>query len=184
MPSYPEAPAGYAPPPGSFPPPSAGDPASVVLASWGLRLGGWLIDTVIFAVVEAIFNALLRHSSTLSVRYTMMADSNGVHRHGRFSLLALLITILLTLVYATVLVGGSRGQTIGMMAVGVRAVRDGSYEGVGYGKAFGRALLEEVLRITVIIGLLDGLFPLWDPKRQTLHDKAAGTVVLRVRNAG
>jgi uncharacterized RDD family membrane protein YckC len=29
-------------------------------------------------------------------------------------------------------------------------------------------------------GLIDVLFPLWDPKRQTLHDKAVGSVVVKV----
>ena len=28
------------------------------------------------------------------------------------------------------------------------------------------------------------LWPLWDSKNQTLHDKAVGTVVIRIRNAG
>jgi len=28
--------------------------------------------------------------------------------------------------------------------------------------------------------LLDGLWPLWDPNRQALHDKIAGSVVVRV----
>jgi uncharacterized RDD family membrane protein YckC len=32
----------------------------------------------------------------------------------------------------------------------------------------------------VIPGLIDVLFPLWDPRHQTLHDKAAGSIVLRV----
>jgi uncharacterized RDD family membrane protein YckC len=50
-------------------------------------------------------------------------------------------------------------------------------------------LVEEVFRLlgsaTIILGvvwLLDMLFPLWDKQRQTLHDKIAKTVVLRVRN--
>jgi uncharacterized RDD family membrane protein YckC len=169
-----------------MPPPSAGSvgPVAGAYASWGIRLGGWLIDTVIFAVVQAILNAVLRHSTTLSVRYTMMAHNGGAQRHGRFSILALLIAVVLTIIYCTVLVGGRRGQTVGMMAVGVRAVRDGTFDGVGYSKAFWRSLLEQILRVTVIIGLLDDLFPLWDAKRQTLHDKAVGTVVIRVRNAG
>jgi uncharacterized RDD family membrane protein YckC len=27
--------------------------------------------------------------------------------------------------------------------------------------------------------VLDVLFPLWDPKKQTLHDKVSGTIVIR-----
>ena len=93
--------------------------------------------------------------------------------------------------YATVLYGGARGQTVGMMAVGVRVVRDGTHDALGYGRAFGRASAEQFLRIlgtvTIILGviwLLDMLFPLWDKKNQTLHDKIVKTVVIRVRPTG
>ena len=55
---------------------------------------------------------------------------------------------------------------------------------VGYGKAFLRSLVALLLGYTVIVGILDVLWPLWDKKNQTLHDKAVGTVVLRTRNAG
>jgi uncharacterized RDD family membrane protein YckC len=62
---------------------------------------------------------------------------------------------------------------------------------LGYGRAFWRALAEQFLRIlgtvTIILGLiwlLDMLFPLWDSKKQTLHDKIVGTVVIRVRPTG
>jgi uncharacterized RDD family membrane protein YckC len=62
---------------------------------------------------------------------------------------------------------------------------------LGYGRALARAVVEGVFRLIellfVILGLiwlLDMLFPLWDAKRQTLHDKVAGSVVLRLRPAG
>ena len=71
-----------------------------------------------------------------------------------------------------------------MMAVGARAVRNESGAVVGYGKAFLRSLVSLLLGYTVIVGILDVLWPLWDAKNQTLHDKAVGTVVLRTRNAG
>lgn len=35
--------------------------------------------------------------------------------------------------------------------------------------------------LTGLFGLLDSLWPLWDGKKQALHDKAAGTNVVRVR---
>ena len=41
------------------------------------------------------------------------------------------------------------------------------------------ALVQIVLAFTIIGGFLDVLWPLWDRQNQTLHDKAAGTVVLR-----
>ena len=49
----------------------------------------------------------------------------GANRRRSISLLPFLIAGLLYLVYGTVLCGSRRGQTVGMMAVGVRAVRDG-----------------------------------------------------------
>ena len=77
------------------------------------------------------------------------------------------------------------------MAVGVRAVRDETLGTLGYGRALARAVLEGFLRLLnllfFLLGLiwvLDMLFPLWDKKRQTLHDKVAGSVVLSVRPAG
>ena len=182
-PSYPDPPSVASPPLRSqYPPPSFDGPAGVPYASWGIRLGGWLIDGVIFAVVQVLLGAAFRRTNTLTVH--MVMTRNGVVQHNTFSFLALIITAILFIAYSTIFCGGPRGQTVGMMAVGVRIVREETNGAVGYGRACGRALLEEVLRPTVVIWILDMLFPLWDQKRQTLHDKAVGTVVLRVRNAG
>jgi uncharacterized RDD family membrane protein YckC len=182
-PSYPEAPTGGFPPPPSFESPTDGP-----YATWGTRLGGYLIDFVIFLVVLVVLYIPFRHSHALQV-HLMMA------RHGQrrrnVSLAPFLIVAPLYIAYATFLCGGGRGQTVGMMAVRVRVVRDGTLGAIGYGRAFGRALFEQVLRLITgvffllgIVWLLDMLFPLWDQKRQTLHDKVAGTVVIRVPNSG
>jgi len=109
---------------------------------------------------------------------------NGTVRHNHLSILALLITAILAIAYATILVGGPGGQTVGMMAVGVRGLSGRDGRPVGYRRALGRSLLEQVLRLTVIVWVIDMLFPLWDARRQTLHDKAAGSVVVRTRRGG
>jgi uncharacterized RDD family membrane protein YckC len=169
---------GYPPPP---PPQYEQTPP---YATWGIRLGGYLIDFVIFAVVLVILALVFRHSHSLDVH--LMAKKGA--RRRSFSAVPFLITAVLYVAYGTILCGSARGQTVGMMAVGVRAVRDQTFEVLGYGRALGRALVEGVFRLlslfTVFLGLiwlLDMLFPLWDSKRQTLHDKVAGSVVLRVR---
>jgi uncharacterized RDD family membrane protein YckC len=65
------------------------------------------------------------------------------------------------------------------MAVGVRAVDVATGQPIGYGRAFARALLEYVLAVALFLPwVLDMLFPLWDPKKQTLHDKAVRSVVV------
>jgi uncharacterized RDD family membrane protein YckC len=185
LPSYPQAPPSYPPPPPpgtSFPPPRFDPPAGTPYASWGIRLGGWLIDFVLFFVVQIFIGLPLRHSNTLTFHHVMTMH-NGTVRHTRIDFLTLIITGVVFIVYASVMLA-ARGQTVGMMAVGLKAVPAAGQGEVSFGQAFGRALLEQVLRITVVIWILDMLWPLWDQKRQTLHDKAAGTVVIRVRNTG
>ena len=170
-----------------YPPPASSESWGAPYATWGIRVGGYLIDAVIFLVVLALFYLLFRHSHTLDVH--LMARKGT--RRRNFSAVPFLITGVLWIAYGTFLCGSPRGQTVGMMAVGVRAVRDESLGELGYGRALGRAVFEGVLRLInllfFLLGLvwiLDMLFPLWDKKRQTLHDKVAGSVVLRTRPAG
>jgi uncharacterized RDD family membrane protein YckC len=201
FPSYPSAPSAPPAPTGSYPPPPAGQyPSSyppggngnlggVPYAGWGTRVGGYLIDVVIFIPLLVVLYIAFRHTHTLEVH--LMVKRKGGHTRRSLSLLSPLITAVAFVAYATILYGGVRGQTVGMMAVGVRVVRDGTHDALGYGRAFWRALAEQFLRIlgtvTIILGLiwlLDMLFPLWDSKKQTLHDKIVGTVVIRVRPTG
>jgi uncharacterized RDD family membrane protein YckC len=152
-----------------------------------VRLGGYLIDAVVFLVVLVVFALIFRHSHALDVH--LMARKGTKRRN--FSAVPFLLSGALWVVYGTVLIGGRRGQTVGMMAAGVRAVGEEDRGNLGYGRAFGRALVEGVLRLInllfFLLGLvwiLDMLFPLWDKKRQTLHDKVVGSVVIRTRPSG
>ena len=79
-----------------------------------------------------------------------------------------------------------RGLTPGKLLVGIRAVReDGSDLGWGLGfmrEVVVKRVLGSVLWLFAgLYPLADGLWPLWDPRRQALHDKMAGTLVVRGR---
>lgn len=78
-----------------------------------------------------------------------------------------------------------RGQTPGKQLLGIRAMKDN-----GQPSRWGRTFLREFVVKGVIFGLLaaitasvvwwlDNLWPLWDRDHQALHDKVAGTVVVR-----
>jgi uncharacterized RDD family membrane protein YckC len=67
-----------------------------------------------------------------------------------------------------------------MMAVRVKAVSTESGGPIGYGRAFGRAVFEYLMAVVLFVPwIVDMLFPIWDPRNQTLHDKVTNTVVVK-----
>jgi uncharacterized RDD family membrane protein YckC len=80
---------------------------------------------------------------------------------------------------------GAWGATVGKFAVGVR-VRKADGSTATWREAFLRPLLQLALASVStlapigILGLVDYLWMLWDAQKQTLHDKVAGTIVVRV----
>ena len=68
---------------------------------------------------------------------------------------------------------GRTGQTPGDAALGIRVVDIDNGEVIGYGRAFGRALVAIVSTLVVLLGFL---WMIWDKRKQTWHDKAAGSL--------
>jgi uncharacterized RDD family membrane protein YckC len=80
--------------------------------------------------------------------------------------------ILISLAYFTYF-HGRTGQTPG----NVVDVRDNLGQPIGYGRAALRWLVSIVSAIVLLLGYL---WMLWDSKKQTWHDKAAGSVPVRL----
>jgi len=85
--------------------------------------------------------------------------------------------------YFSLLNGGKRGQTLGKMVWDVR-VRDAATGGpLGVPKAAVRYLAPTLVFLIPILGFVlwvaDGLWPLWDRRRQAVHDKLAGSMVVK-----
>ena len=72
---------------------------------------------------------------------------------------------------------GSTGQTPGDAVLGIRVldIDDGTV--IGYQRAFIRALVSIVSGVVILLGYL---WMLWDPRKQTWHDKAAGSLPIHV----
>jgi uncharacterized RDD family membrane protein YckC len=73
-----------------------------------------------------------------------------------------------------------RGQTLGKAVLGIAVRRDDGGL-IGLSSALVRSLVQGLLWITIIGGIVDSLAPLADTRRRSLHDRAATTVVVRVR---
>jgi uncharacterized RDD family membrane protein YckC len=78
-------------------------------------------------------------------------------------------------IYWVALEGGPRGQTLGKMALGIRVVDRDTSGPIGYGRAFLRRIVAIVSTAVIYLGYL---WMLWDPEKQTWHDKAARALVV------
>jgi uncharacterized RDD family membrane protein YckC len=72
---------------------------------------------------------------------------------------------------------GRTGQTPGDAALGIRVVDIDNGNVIGYGRAFGRCLVSIVSGLVIVLGYL---WMLWDPRKQTWHDKAVSSLPVRV----
>lgn len=120
------------------------------LASWGLRVAGYLIDLVISVVVSLLFLAVSE------VLYNLVG-----------------LVIFLLFGYLT----GTTGQTPGRRLVGIKVLRmqDGQVLGPVLGIARGFCHILDSIPL-----LLGFLWPLWDKKNQTFADKIVSSVVIKV----
>ena len=169
---------GYTPYQAAPPPPSFG-PTPRPLAGYGARLGGWLIDWLLLAVVTTpilIVTHTFHHTHSL-----VNVDGRFVHQTNfNVGAAGIAIQAVIVIVYGAFLCGSPNGQTVGMMATGIRVIDESTGESIGFARAFGRGAFEYLMTIVFFIPwIIDMLFPLWDPKNQTLHDKVTRSVVIK-----
>jgi uncharacterized RDD family membrane protein YckC len=145
-------------------------PVAYGLATFGQRAGGLVIDTFLVWVVTA---------AVFLVAAATIPDASFENPDPNPSALGMLLMILAWFagpVYYVICEGRPQGQTLGKKALGIRVVRKANGAPLGYGLAIGRLLARFVNFFTLGIGLL---WAAWDPQHQALHDKIAGTLVVR-----
>jgi uncharacterized RDD family membrane protein YckC len=112
---------------------------------------------------------------------TDLLDDPGVQRQLLwFQVVSLAVSALYTVTMLRL-----RGATVGKLAVGVR-VRSWTHEGnPTWTQALARWVTREAAQVVPLVGpmywVLDSFWLLWDRRRQALHDKLPGTVVVRTR---
>jgi uncharacterized RDD family membrane protein YckC len=195
----------YGPPPGSFPatpgrppyywpgpPPPPVSPAGVPLADFSQRLIAYIIDTALLTVVGTIFAIpvflVFFNRVEDSGLFSVGAEPDGGQILRQFFLPLILVEIgylvlLMAFYYLYAVEYMHRsGQTLGKKAMKIRVVPIDPSARLTRGMAAKRYLVEYIAgSIVPFFSYLDGLWQLWDkPYLQTLHDKAARTVVVKV----
>ncbi len=126
------------------------------LASPGMRIVGGLIDVVILIVINGVIGVILQ----------------------KITGLAGIVNLIIDVLYFAYM-WSTQGASIGMMPFGfkVRDMATGQYPTMGKAALRGFIWTVEVGLTICIIGFIGWGWQLWDPQRQAIHDKIAGTIV-------
>jgi uncharacterized RDD family membrane protein YckC len=155
----------------------AGWPPGATYASWGDRAVGYLIDSVL---VGAGMGVLYLFAGAL---LTVISGLGGHGIAGGMCCMMIFlfpVASLLVGIFNRVYLVATRGASIGQGVMRLRVV-DSNGKLLTMGTAFIRLLAQVALSFVPVVGpFLDLLWPLWDERRQTLHDKAVGSYVLKL----
>ncbi len=134
------------------------------LATFGQRLLGRILDSL---------NSLVAYLGVVMIIAVLMAVTGS--EEG--SVFATVVTVAgLALIVALQIVWEGRGGSPFRRGISVLIVDQHTFQPIGPWRAFVRIL---VANFSLLIFGLGFLWMLWDPKSQTWHDKAAGTVVVK-----
>lgn len=160
---------------------------------WLRRVGAAIIDGIIMMVpmlvivvvgLVAVVGAADVTSSNGSSDADEAATAIGLLLLWGLGVVVVAIAIPLAYSLLAARVGERNGQTWGKQLLGIRAVRE---DGQPFGRGF--AILREYVVKHLLFGfvggmtfyvlnVVDSLFPLWDDRQQTLHDKLVSTRVV------
>ena len=148
-------------------------------ADWGTRAVAHVIDAFVIIFGWAALIAVVVAGTKLRTAPTADGYTNISGVGVTVIVVSLLALVAFTFGYH-LLNGSKSGQTLGKRAVAIQ-VRDAHTGGpISYARAFGRYLAEIFAWLILpILVFVDLLWPLWDDRLQTLHDKAVNTVVIR-----
>ena len=193
-PGYP-APQGYVSPPGYGPPtsgyappvPRPTGPGGVPLAEFGERLLAYLLDGVVLAAILVLPTMAGMLALLIPYAHAVDAASHGGQADVAVivgSFLGIFVWILGAQFLGTYLYQVTyqlrAGQTVGKRVMKLKVVDAESGAAMAAPAARKRWIIHLLFGFLGPLTYLDGLWQLWDPQKQTLHDKVARTVVVKV----
>jgi uncharacterized RDD family membrane protein YckC len=119
-------------------------------AGFWRRFGSSLIDGILLGIVSGILQYVLGRGLGWLVGL-VVALAYFMYFHGR------------------------TGQSPGNAALGIKVLDIDTQQPIGYGRAAGRWVVSYISGIVILVGYL---WMLWDPQKQTWHDKAARSLPL------
>lgn len=139
----------------------------VVYAGFWERFGAWFIDAIILSVIGVVIGLVLGRPR---ITYT---DNSSLY--VLYFNTSNLFNLIIGWLYFALQESGPSQATVGKRALGLKVT---SMNGgrISFGQATGRHFAQFLSAIIIFIGYL---MVIWDAKKQALHDKLAGTLVVK-----
>lgn len=135
------------------------------LADVGPRFLALIVDAVILGLTAGI---------PYGIGLALLGNENAL---GGLFLLVAAVVALLYEPLMTARKGAGNGQTVGRQVAKVRIVDQATGGAIGTGQAWIRFLIRGFISGSIFY--LGYLWALWDPQKQTWHDKIAKTLVVK-----
>ena len=163
----------------------------IPLAPWGKRFAAWLIDGIILGIASYLlirafvpdYLTSIQRAVDAAAAQDQAAMTSLINEIAGEAVKAGLVTWVFSALYC-IAFWTTTAQTPGKMVLGISVRRTDAPGPLDVVTAIRRRLLSAIQLVPFISGiyfiifLLDGLWPLWDDKRQALHDKVASTQVV------
>lgn len=146
------------------PPPASG----TALASWGARLGAYIIDILPIVILFVVLTAAFGDNETTSTSFSFQL--NGLPA------LAYFVLTIGWLVVNWGLLQGRRGSTVGKSVLRIGVLKPTTGQPLGVGPSIARQVLHVVDALPCYLGFL---WPLWDKENRTFADMIMETRVVK-----
>jgi uncharacterized RDD family membrane protein YckC len=150
-------------------------------AGFWQRFGASLLDSFILGAPGGILTTIILSGAPTEERQCVVNGRRTLCEGPTDESIALLVLITVALAVLGIIfyygqLEGKSGQTVGKRALGIKTVSRSTGEPPGVGRAIGRGFARYLSAIPCGLGYL---WMLWDPQKQTWHDKITDTVVIR-----
>ncbi|MCH5598534.1 RDD family protein [Niabella ginsengisoli] len=141
------------------------------------RFGAALIDGIIVGIIGYFIKMIFGSPSTEEIM--SVAENEGFSSSMRISYFntANIVSLVISWLYFALQESSAAQATLGKRALSLK-VTGMSGERISFLNATGRHFAKYLSAIILLIGYL---MMLWDDKKQTLHDKLAGTLVVKAK---
>lgn len=143
-------------------------PGTGQLATWGIRVGASIIDSLL-AMIPLMTGAI--------AALAISGDAEDLSDGGAVALLLGFLFYFVFAIWNRIIRQGRKGQSIGKRVVGIKIVAADTGQVIGIPKALAREVCAQFFNNFCFLNVL---WPLWDEKLQTWHDKVVSDLVIKL----